>query len=57
MVVNRIGVACGLLALAGLAGLVGVIAGRVAELYADARPAAWQAAPGYRGADRRNTAS
>jgi hypothetical protein len=47
----------GLLAAAGLAGLVGVIAGRVGELYSDARSAASQAALDYRGADRRNTAS
>lgn len=47
----------GLLAVAGLAGLVGVIAGRVGELYSDARSAASQAALDYRGADRRNTAS
>jgi hypothetical protein len=50
-------IAGGRLAVAGLAGRVGVIAGRVGELYSDARSAASQAALDYRGADRRNTAS
>jgi hypothetical protein len=43
----------GLLAVAGFAGLFGVTVGRVAELYADARPAASLAAT----ADRENSAS
>jgi hypothetical protein len=46
-----------LLAVAGLAGIFAVIAGRVGELYADARSAASLAAPGNRGADRRDTGS
>ena len=47
----------GLLAVAGFAGIFAVIAGRVGELYADARSAAALAAPGTGGADRRNTGS
>jgi len=47
----------GVLAVAGFAGIFGVIAGRVSELYADARPAASQPLPGCRGADRRKTGS
>ena len=47
----------GLLAAAGFAGIFGIIAGRVGELYADARSAASLAAPDYRAADRRNTPS
>ena len=47
----------GLLAVAGFAGIFCIIAGRVGELYADARSAASLAAPGYRAADRRNTPS
>lgn len=47
----------GLLAVAGFAGMFAVIAGRVGELYADARSAASLAAPGNGGADRRNTRS
>jgi hypothetical protein len=43
----------GLLAVAGFAGLFGVTAGRIAELYADARPAASLAAT----ADRENSGS
>ncbi len=43
----------GLLALAGFAGLFGVTAGRVSELYADARPAASLAAT----ADREKSGS
>ena len=43
----------GLLAVAGFAGLFGVTAGRVVELYADARPAASLAAA----ADRENSGS
>ena len=43
----------GLLAAAGFAGLFGVTAGRVAELYANARPAASLAAT----ADRENSGS
>ena len=43
----------GLLAAAGFAGLFGVTAGRVLELYADARPAAELAAT----ADRENSGS
>jgi hypothetical protein len=46
-------IAGGLLAAAGFAGLFGVTAGRVSELYADARPAASLAAT----ADRENSAS
>jgi hypothetical protein len=46
-------IAGGLLAAAGFAGLFGVTAGRVGELYADARPAASLAAT----ADRENSAS
>jgi hypothetical protein len=48
-------IAGGLLAAAGFAGLIGVIAGRVGELYADARSAAALAASEHEGADRRNT--
>jgi hypothetical protein len=46
-----------LLAVAGLSGIFAVIAGRVGELYADARSAASVAAPDSGGADRRNTGS
>jgi hypothetical protein len=46
-------IAGALLAVAGFAGLFGVTAGRVTELYADARPAASLAAR----ADRENSAS
>jgi hypothetical protein len=45
----------GLLAVAGFAGLIAVIAGRVGEMYADARSAAALAASERGGADRRNT--
>jgi hypothetical protein len=44
-----------LLAAAGFAGIFCVIAGRVAELYADARSAASLASPARPGADRRNS--
>jgi hypothetical protein len=47
----------GLLAVTGFAGLFGVVAGRIGELYSDARSAASTAAPAHRGADRRNTGS
>jgi hypothetical protein len=47
----------GLLAVAGFTGIFGVIAGRIGELYSDARSAASLAAPVHRGADRRNTRS
>jgi hypothetical protein len=47
----------GLLAVAGFAGMFAVIAGRVGELYADARSVASLAAPGTGRADRRNTGS
>jgi hypothetical protein len=50
-------IAGAVLAAAGFAGIFGVIAGRVAELYADARSGASRAAPGDRGADRRITGS
>jgi hypothetical protein len=50
-------IAGGLLAVAGFAGVLGVIVGRVGELYADARSAASLAAPDSREADRRNTGS
>ncbi len=43
----------GLLAVAGFAGTIGVIAGRVGELYADARSAASVAVSERREADRR----
>jgi hypothetical protein len=43
------------LAVAGFTGIFCVIAGRVGELYADARSAASLASPGYPGADRRNS--
>ena len=42
---------------AGFAGILAVIAGRVGELYADARSAASLAVPDNREADRRNTGS
>jgi hypothetical protein len=47
----------GLLAAAGFAGIFCVIAGRVSELYADARSAASLAVPDNGEADRRNTGS
>lgn len=47
----------GLLAVAGFTGIFCVIAGRVGELYADARSAASLAVPGTGEADRRNTGS
>jgi hypothetical protein len=47
----------GLLAVAGFAGTLCVIAGRVSELYADARSAASLAVPDNGEADRRNTGS
>jgi hypothetical protein len=47
----------GLLAVAGFAGTLCVIAGRVSELYADARSAASLAVPDNGQADRRNTGS
>jgi hypothetical protein len=47
----------GLLAVAGFAGSFCVIAGRVGELYADARSAASLAAADHGEADRRNTGS
>jgi len=47
----------GLLAVAGFAGAFCVIAGRVSELYADARSAASLAAPFHGEADRRNSGS
>jgi hypothetical protein len=50
-------IAGGLLAVAGFVGIFGVIAGRVSELYANARSAAPLAAPGTGRADRRNTES
>jgi hypothetical protein len=50
-------IAGGVLAVAGFAGIFAVIAGRVSELYANARSAAPLAAPGTGRADRRNTAS
>ncbi len=50
-------IAGAVLAAAGFAGILGIIAGQVAELYADARSAASRAAPGDRGADRRITGS
>jgi hypothetical protein len=46
-----------LLAVAGFAGTFCVIAGRVGELYADARSAASLTVPGSRQADRRNSAT
>ena len=42
---------------AALAGMIAVIAGRVGELYADARSAASLASPHAGRADRRNTGS
>ena len=45
----------GLLAVVGFTGMFGVIAGRIGELYSDARSTATLAAPVHRGADRRNT--
>jgi hypothetical protein len=47
----------GLLAAAGFAGIIGVIAGRVGELYADARSAASLAVSERRDADRRTSPS
>lgn len=47
----------GLLAVAGFAGIFCVIAGRVGELYADARSAASLAVPDNGEADRRKTGS
>ena len=41
----------------GFAGMIAVIAGRVGELYADARSAASLAGPHAGQADRRNTGS
>jgi hypothetical protein len=47
----------GVLAASGFAGIIGVIAGRVGELYADARSAASLAASERREADRRTSPS
>ena len=47
----------GLLAVAGFAGIFCIIAGRVGELYADARSAASLAVPCHGEADRRNSGS
>jgi hypothetical protein len=47
----------GLLAAAGFAGIIGLIAGRVGELYADARSAASLAVSERRDADRRTSPS
>ena len=55
--VTKVGIAGGLLAVAGFAGIFCVIAGRVGELYADARSAASLAVPDNGEADRRNTGS